>query len=211
MCRNINLPDLTNKRFGRLVALRCVGVVKRKRTWECQCDCGKLHITTGAELNRGGALSCGCSRNPHGHSQDSTYRSWVAMVQRCTNPNNKNYLDYGGRGIGLCAEWRDFRAFFSDMGTRPENMTIERIDNNKGYSPSNCKWATWAEQCRNKRSNKFYTYDGQTRTIAEWERFMDLPEGFFCKRLKKMTFEEAIKQPCHRRPPPKPPSALGKK
>jgi len=100
----------------------------------------------------------------------STYQIWNGMVQRCTNPNTIAYKNYGGRGITVCNSWITFQGFFSDMGERPDGMSIERIDNDGGYSPGNCKWATKEEQATNTRSNKLITHNEITRCYSEWSR-----------------------------------------
>jgi hypothetical protein len=90
------------------------------------------------------------------------------MMQRCGNPNNPQFKDYGGRGIAVCKRWKIFKNFLTDMGVRPDGLTLDRIDNSKGYSPRNCKWATKQEQQRNMRSNNVWELDGQRKTVAEW-------------------------------------------
>ena len=112
------------------------------------------------------------SNNRHGHtthtSSSPTYKSWHMMLQRCTNPNYPQYADYGGRGITVCKRWRVFKNFLDDMGVRPEGLTLDRKNNSKGYSPANCKWATRAEQQRNRRSSNVWTHKGERKTVAEW-------------------------------------------
>lgn len=106
-------------------------------------------------------------RCKHGHANDSTYRTWMAMIQRCTNPARHNYRYYGGKGITVCEEWRTFPGFLRDMGERPQGMTIDRIDSAKGYEKSNCRWATRKEQARNKQNNRFVVVDGTKMCLAE--------------------------------------------
>lgn len=107
----------------------------------------------------------------HGGTGTVEYRAWVSMRERCYRTNHKHYADYGGRGITVCERWRyDFRAFLSDMGHRPAGMTLERIDNDKGYGPDNCVWAGWRQQQNNRRSNVRIEFGGMCLTVAQWAR-----------------------------------------
>jgi len=147
--------DMTGERFGRLTVQKPLGTTRTgHKTWGCLCECGKEVVVDGAKIRSGEVKSCGCllaDRN-HGLWGTPEYWVWHSMKQRCENPHFKQYSDYGGRGITVCARWEEFKNFFSDMGERPApELTIERIDNEKGYSPDNCKWATKTEQQRNKK------------------------------------------------------------
>lgn len=114
-----------------------------------------------------------------------TYKSWKAMIYRCTRPHTMYFNRYGGRGILVCERWLDdYDAFVEDMGFRPEGMTIERIDNNGNYEPGNCRWATRAEQDRNRRDNRFLTANGKTQTISEWARELGVTVAAIRARLK---------------------------
>lgn len=107
-------------------------------------------------------------RKKHGLVNTKSYKIWSNMKDRCFNKNNSQYKNYGDRGISVCAEWMDFKNFFADMGEKPNGMSIERLDNNAGYSKKNCKWASAKEQSRNRRANTFITYKNKTKCIAEW-------------------------------------------
>ncbi len=146
-----SLGDLTGKRFGMLV------VVKRdyRFIWLCQCDCGTVCRVRSYNLCNGNTKSCGCQRVKHRHTTHTTvsptYSVWRSMIQRCTNTKVNSYKLYGGRGITVCERWSDFSNFVADMGERPPGLSLDRRDNDKGYSKANCRWATAAEQTANRR------------------------------------------------------------
>jgi len=165
--------DLNGRRFGRLTIIADAKVKRGGHTaWQCQCDCGNNTIVRGDSLMSGKTQSCGCQRleaiTSHGMKHSSTYRSWSDMKSRCNDPNTLDYKRYGGRGIKVCDRWNAFQLFYADMGEKPKGLSLERIDNNKGYSPDNCKWATRKEQSRNQRPNRMITYFGETKCLAEW-------------------------------------------
>ena len=150
--------DLENQRFGMLwVACEDGRDARGHKLWRCICDCGAQISRTTSALRAGDVTSCGAHKLPrgrgrtHGLSGSPTYSTWVQMVQRCTNPNAPTFAYYGGRGITLCERWRTFEHFLDDMGVRPDGLTLDRIDNDKGYEPGNCRWATWSEQMSHRR------------------------------------------------------------
>jgi hypothetical protein len=165
--------EMKGKRFGRLTVIEFAYVDNRREArWICQCDCGNTtNDTRGSQLRRGKATSCGCFRNEqssiraskHKKSNTRVYSIWTDMKKRCFNVQCKRYPDYGGRGITVCEGWRNnFEAFYewSIANGYADNLTIDRIDVNGNYEPSNCRWITIQEQQLNKRNNKGARYDG---------------------------------------------------
>lgn len=147
--------DIHGQRFGNLIAISPLGTMMGRRPcWLFLCDCGNAHIARKSHVTTFKTTSCGCLRQSqrdrrfrkHGMSGSPEWLSWMAMQQRCDNRNHEQYKDYGGRGITVCARWREFANFYADMGPRPNGTTLDRIDNDSGYEPGNCRWATWEQQ-----------------------------------------------------------------
>ncbi|MFF7550943.1 hypothetical protein ACFZCU_46175 [Streptomyces canus] len=139
-------------------------------------------------------------RTEHGHSKrgatSPTYQTWRNMRSRCENPNVPAYKNYGGRGITVCERWKSFDNFLADMGERPEGMTIERIDNDGNYEPSNCRWSTYQQQGRNTRANRRLTWNGETKTIIEWAETLGVKAFTISARLRMgWTTEDALTRP----------------
>jgi len=148
-------------RYGRLLVLDKFIVVgnRRRRKWDCLCDCGNACSVSGNDLRNGHTRSCGClnhtgdANRTHGLTGTPIYLSWQDMKKRCYNENHKDYLRYGGRGISVCSRWlNSFENFLEDMGERPKWLTLDRINSDENYSKSNCRWATRLDQARNKTS-----------------------------------------------------------
>lgn len=204
---NKQIRDLSGQRFGRLLVLGYAGSVKKKAQWLCECDCGQTKIVGRGSLLSGNSQSCGCLHNEllsqqsttHGLSHSAPeYNSWANMLTRCTNPNYKQYEDYGGRGIKVCERWREFESFYADMGAKPApEYTLDRIDVDGDYEPSNCRWATPLEQANNARSNIPLTHNGQTMNLTEWAREMGIKKITLYDRIHKLgwSVERALTTP----------------
>jgi hypothetical protein len=198
--------DFTNERFGRLVVTGFAGMIRRGRHWTCRCDCGNTSTVGTAQLLSGHTKSCGCLKDDllvdrsrtHGVSGTAEYDAWFQMLKRCTDPSTKHYDRYGGRGITVCERWRSLENFLADMGKRPSpRHSIDRIDNNGNYEPSNCRWATMSVQKRNYSRNRFYSYSGKTLCLKDWSREMGIHMNTLRSRLDKMgwSFEQSITTP----------------
>lgn len=179
----MSLNDLTGQVFGRLTVVSCAenskGGIAR---WNCECSCGGSAIVRSNHLKNGHTQSCGClqkertseTKATHGMCKSPEYRSWDAMIQRCTNTNNPQYGNYGGRGIAVCDRWRDFANFYEDMGPRPKGTSIDRINNDGNYELENCQWSTDKEQKRNTRRTRIIEYDGKKKCIEDWARDLNM-------------------------------------
>lgn len=187
---DIRLIDLTGKQFGRLTVIQ---YVKSPRGWLCKCSCGTEKIIASIALRLGRTKSCGCWHSEcvtkknitHGKNRTSIYTRWQQMMDRCYNPNNNNYKDYGGRGITVDEPWHVFENFYKDMGepTTPKH-SLDRIDNNKGYNKNNCRWATNKVQTNNTRRNHIIEFNGQRKTLAQWSELTGLDSSAIRRRLK---------------------------
>lgn len=208
--------DLTGRRFGRLVVLGWAGYSKQNAAWVCRCDCGGEKIAGGGNLVGGRTQSCGClfrenlskagsatflARDTKRHPE---YKVWLAMLARCHDPDNRQFPDYGARGITVCERWRvgengahGFNLFMLDMGSRPTaRHTIDRIDNDRGYSPDNCAWRTRTEQARNRRNTVTVHFNGADMPLAAACELAGLPHRLVYRRIwGGMSAERALTQP----------------
>lgn len=181
--------DLTGRTFGRLSVInqgksQVSPCGKKSTTWNCVCKCGNKIVVTSTRLLRGFTKSCGCYRREvttarnltHGSSDTKLYYIWKNMKDRCYRENNKFYCNYGGRGIKVCSEWHDFCVFkeWAMNHGYSVGLSIDRKDNDKGYSPDNCRWIPKSSQQRNRRSCVYLTYNNKTYTVSEWARLFGL-------------------------------------
>jgi hypothetical protein len=197
---------IVGRTFGSLKVIKDISSTRSPggylERWSlCKCDCGKVvKVRTGA-IRSGNTSSCGCRHyllvskklTKHGHSSvgghssrkfSATYRTWAAMIQRCVNPASGHFRNYGGRGIRVCKRWLSFSNFLEDMGNRPDNMTIERVDNNGNYDPANCRWATVLEQMHNTRRNRVFTVHGITACTSVLARHFKIHPSTVLTRIK---------------------------
>jgi hypothetical protein len=192
--------DLTGKVFGRLKVIRFYKRENLMTKWECLCECGNTAIIAGHNLGR--TQSCGClqketvkrTSTKHGMGKTSEARCWRAAKNRCVNPKNSNYKNYGARGITMCDRWMEcFENFIEDMGMKPSpNLTLERIDNEKGYCPENCKWDTQKNQAGNRRTSRKIECDGITNILSDWERELNVKKSTLRCLLKLHSIEDAV-------------------
>jgi hypothetical protein len=168
-------PSKTGDRFGRLLLLGEVPGetgAPSKRRWNCLCTCGSTSTPILNHLRSGNTVSCGCVRlekvTTHGLALHPLYKTWSGMVQRCTDPEEPNYHNYGGRGVFVCRRWLEPANFIADMdhGYSP-GLTLDRVDNSLGYSPENCRWATRVQQARNRRDNHLISHQDRNICLAE--------------------------------------------
>lgn len=190
-----NFKDHSGKKFGRWSVVSFAGRFKRKATWNCRCDCGTERLITSTALVSGQSSSCGCYRaevaarraKKHGLSGNPLLCVWHSMISRCHKPGSSGYEGYGARGISVCDRWRNsVQAFIDDMGPRPTNKhSIDRIDNNGNYEPTNCRWATNREQSLNSTRPRMVTIDGETRCLKEWCSVLGICYFNLFKRIRK--------------------------
>lgn len=182
--RNPHIEDLSGRTFGRLVVVERGENFGSTVGWVCRCACGTLKTVRSVCLKRGHTASCGCYHRDrmrechftHGMTRKPEYQAWNHMIQRCYNERTCNFNNYGGRGITVCVRWRKaFINFFNDMGLKPSpKHSIDRINNNKGYSPSNCRWSNCVQQAHNKRNTRHIFFKGETLCLKDWCRRLNI-------------------------------------
>lgn len=193
--------DLTNKRFGKLIAVEKVGKDKsRNILWRCKCNCGNEVIVKACELNRGHCHSCGCYQKEraseankiHGKSHTKLHYVWTDMLKRCDNPNHHAYKWYGGKGVNVCDEWKEFIAFekWALKNGYKEGLTIDRIDGNGNYCPENCRWATRKQQSNNISTCVYFEFMGENLNITQFcEKYKVSSYNFYKKARNNICFK----------------------
>lgn len=193
--------DIKGKRFGRLLVLERANIPgARNAMWRCQCDCGNETITAAANIGKT-TLSCGCLaketarelltgntyQRTHNLSHTVEHNTWLKIQERCSNPNTPKYHRYGGRGICVCQRWLDdFMNFYNDMGLRPSpKHSIDRINNDGNYEPSNCRWALPRPQTLNSTTPMFIEIDGVTLCITDWCESLGVPRWKPAEMVRK--------------------------
>lgn len=181
--------------FGELTVIQEAGQNARGKAMVfCRCSCGEPRLVQRTNLLSGNTTSCGHVHRSalaqrqlrHGKRSSAEYSTWTNMRSRCLNKNNRGYPGYGGRGIKICSRWENFENFFADMGCRPgKTYSLERIDVNGNYEPSNCRWATKKEQANNRRTSRFITFGELTDTVSRWCEALQIPEYVVRWRLNK--------------------------
>ncbi len=203
----MRLIDLTGQKFGLLTVIgRGENSKDGHVRWNCKCDCGKIKDkpVSAQDLKSGAVTSCGCVHlkaiTKHGYSHSRLYYTWFDMIKRCENPKAANYDNYGGRGIKVIKEWHDFMMFreWALNHGYADNLTIDRIDCNKGYSPENCRFVNSSVQANNKRNNTKITINDKTHTIAEWAKIAKLSPSTIRLRCLRGVNGEALLLPTKR-------------
>lgn len=208
------IKDISGLRFGRLEVISLCNYRNKdgRALWKCKCDCGNEIIVSSNSLLRKNTRSCGCYKNDiikqkaitHNDSKSKLYKIWVSMKKRCQNSNDKGYKNYGGRGITVCNLWKnsyeEFKRWSLKNGYK-QGLSIDRIDNNSGYSPENCRWVTTYIQSRNTRRTHFIEYNGKKYVMKDLAEKLGIKYNTFANRILvyKFTLEEAINKPIKRK------------
>ena len=203
------IVDLTGNRYGRLAVIeraddRVQNNGRHRVMWKCRCDCGNEIDVLGDNLKRGRTTSCGCymseaiskSRTTHGETNTKLYGIWCAIKTRCYNPHSTYYNRYGGRGNHMCDEWKNSFTVFREWACKngyEEGATVDRINNDEGYFPDNCRWVDPATQANNRSSNRILTLDGISHNVTEWARILNIsPKTLFSRIYEGKTTEEIL-------------------
>jgi hypothetical protein len=201
------MRDLVGQTFGFFTVLENEAPSNDgRKACKCVCACGRVLNIRRSSLTTGNTRSCGCKHSElcgnklltHGDSRKgkhtSEYRSWSHILDRCNNPSSRDYPRYGGRGIKICESWLVYSNFLADMGRKPDTgYSIERVDNNGNYSPTNCRWATKQQQAENRRTTRLITLNGETRATSYWLRVLQIPRSTYeGRRRRGYTPEQAL-------------------
>ena len=200
--RTAKVPLNVGDRAGRITIIGPIKMIGKRSFSMARCDCGKEWLVERSAIRYGRTKSCGClgaekrrhSRLSHGMSRTSEYAAWCTLIQRCTSKAGRAASYYANRGISVCERWHKFENFLADMGSRPEGMSIERIDNDGNYEPANCRWANQKEQMRNMRRNGTVILDGKAMCATDAARHLGIPVGrIFCRVSKySVTHQQAL-------------------
>ena len=203
------LIDLTGQKFGCWTVLsRAKNSLQGHSRWLCECDCGTQRVVLGNSLRRGESTNCGCVakeklrkiNTKHNKKRHPLYSVWIGMKKRCLNKNDHAYMYYGGRGVTIHNEWiNHFQSFYNwaIKNGYKRNLTLDRIDVNGNYEPSNCRWTDKKTQARNRRSNFNITYNNETKCLTEWSEILGINRGTLKSRIlrSKWSIEKAFTTP----------------
>lgn len=201
---NPRFISLIGHKFNMLTVIAYAGRVKKDQFWYCKCDCGGISRTKSYNLKTAKTKSCGCMvaewaskrSKTHGNTVNENkvmYRIWRGMFSRCNNEKSDSYRYYGARGIKVCDRWMEFRNFIEDMGERPDGMSIDRINVDGNYEPSNCRWADLSTQANNKTNSAYHIIDGEKLTVSQWAAKRGVPEQYVYGRLARgWSIEDAL-------------------
>ena len=192
--------DISNQRFGKLLVVKKAYYQNKKVYWQCLCDCGKITYVHTSNLKCKRIRSCGCLKveelvnrsTKHNQRHTKLYEVWKTIKQRCLNPKNVSYHNYGGRGITICDDWKnDYFCFYewSINNGYKEGLSIDRINNNGNYEPNNCRWTTRIVQNNNTRANNYITINNETKTLAEWCRHYNISYSLVRQRYKRYNWD----------------------
>lgn len=194
--------DLAGQTFGKLRVLARGERLGGRIAWKCVCVCGREKLVRAGHLRNGSIVSCGqrgCKvgdSRKHGFKGTATYNAWINMRARCRDHTQAGYANYGGRGISVCERWERFENFLADMGERPEGLSIDRINNDGNYEPSNCRWATRTVQNNNRSVTVFLTLGERTMLLSEWAEELGVPyDTLKRRRLDGWSDERVLTQP----------------
>lgn len=194
----MSMNNISGNVYGRLTAIEFSYKKNKMAYWKCRCECGNVVFVQRNHLVSGHTKSCGCLKNKYNITNHRIFKIWCNMIDRCKNPNRKDSNCYFEKGISVCEEWKTYENFeyWSFANGYSNNLTIDRVDSNKDYEPSNCRWITIQEQQRNKCTNVMVTYEGETLCMSDWAKRFGINRATLESRIYDLgySFEEAIKK-----------------